>query len=216
MFNFGINPKKVKKKNTSLLKGMGIDVIEHLPYIELNEFQNDRDIARRCLVLAALLQLHFGAPNEFIESWLKENNLMEFITPNETHILDTQYSDLTEQEQSDLYWTIEAVWALAWVGRKHNNLTFNTSVEDTLAGMTPSFQDNESGEGFIEGFSSRPAKEIFTKLDQFYRAHWYAKNSDLSGSDSPAADVDLIMERRKALEWVCNKHEEWDLISLDT
>ncbi len=47
---------------------MGIDVIEHLPYIEVNEFQNDKDIACRCLVLGAILQINFGAPNNFIEN----------------------------------------------------------------------------------------------------------------------------------------------------
>ena len=72
MFSFGINPEKIKKQNTSYLKSIGIEVIDHLPYIDLNEFQNDKDIACRCLVLAALLQLNFNAPNEYIENWLKE------------------------------------------------------------------------------------------------------------------------------------------------
>ncbi len=216
MLNIGINPEKIKKQNTSYLKDIGIDVIEHLPYIELNEFQNDKDIARRCLVLAALLQLNFGAPNEFIENWLKENDLLDFLTPHEQHILATKHGDLSEQEQTNLYWTIEAIWALAWVGKKHNNLTFNTGVEDTLAGMLPSFENNESGAGFVEGFSSRPTKEIFTKLDQFYRAHWFARNNNLTGNDDQLTNLDFIMERRKALEWVCNKNEQWDDISLDT
>ncbi len=216
MFSSRINPEKIKKQNTSFLRGMGIDVIEHLPYIELNEFHNDKDIARRCLILAALLQLNFEAPNEFIENWLKENKLIQYLTPNELHILATMHSDLTEQEQTDLYWTIEAIWTLAWVGGKHSNLTFNTSVEDTLSGMLPSFQNNESSAEFIKGFNSRPAKEIFIKLDQFYRVHWYARNNNLSENDDPIANIDLIMERRKALEWVCNRNEEWDEISLDT
>jgi hypothetical protein len=216
MFGLEINPKKIKEQNTSYLKSIGIEVINHLPYIDLNEFQSDKDIARRCLVMAALLQLNFGAPNEFIENWLNENNLMEYLTPNEQHILGTKFSDLTEQEQTDLYWTIEAIWALSWVGKKHSNLTFNTGVEDTLANMLPSFQNNESGAEFIEKFKSKPKKEIFTMLDRFYRAHWYARNNNLTGKDDPNANIDLIMERRKALEWVCNKNEEWDDISLDT
>ncbi len=131
-------------------------------------------------------------------------------------ILATNQNDLTEQEKTDLYWIIEAVWALAWVGRKHNNLTFNTGVEDTLAAMLPSFENNESATEFIENYRTRPAKEIFTKLDMFYRVHWYARNNNLTGNNDSIANLDLIMERRKALEWVCNKNEEWDEISLDT
>ncbi|REK61603.1 MAG: DUF4272 domain-containing protein [Bacteroidetes bacterium] len=212
----GIDPEKIKTENTSYLKGIGIEVIDHLPYIEVNEFQEDENVAKRCLVLAALLQLYFGAPNDFIESWLKENNLTEYLTSEEQKVLNTSQDDLSDQDKTDLYWTIEAIWALAWVGNKHNDLTFNTGVEDSLANMLPSFRDNESSESFINGFKIRSKEEIFTKLDQFYRAHWFARNNSLNGKENSEIDIDLIMERRKALEWVCNKAEKWDEVSLDT
>lgn len=216
MFSFRINPEKVKHQNTSYLKSIGVDVIDHLPYIELNKFRSNEDVARRCLVMAALFQLSLGAPNEFIEDWLGENELLDCLTSHEQHLLSSPFKEISEQEQTDLYWVIEAVWALVWVGSKHNNLTFNTGVEDTLAGMLPSFQKNESGAQFIKKFKLRSTKEIFTKLDQFYRAHWYARNNQLVGKSNPVANIDLIIERRKALEWVCNQNVNWDQISLDT
>ena len=53
-------------------------------------------------------------------------------------------------------------------------------------------------------------------LDKFYRAHWFARNNDLTGKKSDKVDMDLIMERRKALEYICYAEYEWDNISLDT
>ena len=216
MLSLSIDPEKIKHKNTKYLRGIGIDVIDHLPFIDLNSFRDKKDIAKRCLVMAALLQLHFDAPNDFIENWLVENNLIQYLSPNEKHILSTKHNELKDQEQSDLYWTIEGIWALAWVGKKHDNLSFNTEVENSLSNMLPSFEKNESGIGFIDEFNIRSEKEIFTKLDQFYRAHWFARNNNLNENPNSIVNIDIIMERRKALEWACNNKEEWDEISLDT
>ncbi|MEZ5471643.1 MAG: DUF4272 domain-containing protein [Marinicella sp.] len=216
MFGNSINPQKIKKQNTKLLKKLGIDVIDHLPWIEPQPLRSAHEIASRCVLLAALLQLNFEAPNDFIAGYIKENGLWEYMTHEEEQILETNYDNLTEQEKINLYWNIETVWALAWVGKKHNVLTFNTGVENSLADMLPNFQQNESAENFINNFSIRKEKEIFIELDKFYRAHWFARNLDLNGKTSPAVNMDFIMERRKALEWVANANEDWDEISLDT
>ena len=128
MFGFKINPEKIKKKNTKQLKKCGIDVVDHLPWIEITEQRSDEDIARRCIVLASLLQLHFGAPKELIAKYLKDNDLLDSVTAEENRLLQTEHDKLDDQEKIDLYWVIEAIWALAWVGGKHDNLTLNTGV----------------------------------------------------------------------------------------
>ena len=53
-------------------------------------------------------------------------------------------------------------------------------------------------------------------LDKIYRAHWFARNNELKGEKSEKVDLDIIIERRKALEYTCYKEFEWDEISLDT
>ncbi|MEO0901446.1 MAG: DUF4272 domain-containing protein, partial [Bacteroidota bacterium] len=116
----------------------------------------------------------------------------------------------------DIYWYVEAIWAFAWVGGFHNRLTLNTPVEDSLAQIMPNIAKNEKAESFIENFKPRKEKEIFSMLDRFYRAHWFARNNNLVGVKSDKVDLDIIMERRKVLEYVCYAHEEWDEISLDT
>ncbi len=69
---------------------------------------------------------------------------------------------------------------------------------------------------FIDSFSSRKQVDVFEKLDLFYRAHWFARNNELSGKESSLVDLSIITERRKALEWVSDNHEQWDDISLST
>ena len=168
------------------------------------------------LFYSAFIQLHFGAPNDFIRYYLLENGLLSELTNDENTRLEESYDSWEEQDKTDLYWSIEAIWALAWAGKKHSNLTLNTGVENSLSSCLPNFQENESAKGFIENFSLRSEKEIFTTLDSFYRAHWFARNHSLAGQKSSLVDLDIIIERRKALEWICNIEENWDEVSLDT
>lgn len=216
MSNFVISPRRIKIENTKALRKAGIEVIDHLPAIDECQTRSPTAVASRWLAMAALLQLHFEAPEEFVEKYLLDNGLSEAWSSEERQLLDKGYHNLERQQRTDLYWTIEAIWALAWAGKKHDALSLNTAVEDGLASMLPDFQEEEPAQPYIVGYHLRSKKELFTKLDMLYRAHWFARNKDLSGGSSPLVDLDIIVERRKALEWVCDNQQEWDEISLDT
>ena len=216
MFSNKLDPEKIKAKNTKQLKKLGIDVIDHLPWIEIKKQRADPDIAKRWITMSALLQLHFNAPREFICNYLKKNELLSEVSDAEQIYIETDYSEINEQLQINLNWSIEAIWALAWVGGFHEKLTFNTGVENSLASFLPDFHELESAEKYIKKFRARKQKVVFVELDRFYRAHWYARNLQLEGKSSNKVNLSIIMERRRALEWVSNSFEVWDEISLDT
>jgi hypothetical protein len=216
LFQKKIKPEIIKNRNTKKLRSSGIEVIEHLPYLDNPDFREPKEIARRTLVLTALFQLHLQAPREVIKKWLDENGLLTNLNVEELEYLETEYSELPEQTQADIYWFVEAIWTFAWVGGLHNNLTLNTGVEDLLATLIPNIAKNEPAEKFISNFRLRKKIEIFEMLDKIYRAHWFARNNELKGEKSEKVDLDIIIERRKALEYTCYKEFEWDEISLDT
>ncbi|MBT0585400.1 DUF4272 domain-containing protein [Alteromonas oceanisediminis] len=216
MFFSRINPQKIKKKNTKTLSKLGIIVPEHLPALDIPKFRSAHEVAERCVVLAVLLQSHFGATNEFVSSYLKQNNLMRHLTEEETALLGQEYNKWEDQTKIDLYWSIEAIWALTWCGGYHGNLTFNSEVEDSLASYLPSFVDNEPAQDFLNSFTLRSEKEIIEKLDAFYRAHWFCRHSQMNNKATNLVNMDIIIERRKSLEWVCYAEESWDEICLDT
>lgn len=215
-FKRKINPEKIKLNNTKELCLIGIDVIEHLPYLETPEFRNSTEIARRMMVLTALFQLNLNAPRAVIKNWILENQLENSLTVKENRFLDIEYKDLTDQEKNDIYWYVESVWTFAWAAGLHNNLTLNTGVEGSLSDLTPNIANNASAKSFITNFKLQGEKKIFIMLDKLYRAHWFARNNNLKGITSKYVDLDIIMERRKALEYICFKNEEWDEITLDT
>jgi len=215
-FRNKIKPEKIKDRNTKQLRSNGIEVIEHLPYLDNPDFRQPKEIAHRTMVLSALFQLHLQAPREIIKKWLEENRLVNYLNKEESEYLETDYTELPEQTQIDIYWFVEAIWTFAWIGGFHNNLTLNTGVEDSLASLIPNIAKNERAEKFISEFKLRNHLEIFEMLDKFYRAHWFARNNDLTGKQSDKVDLDIIMERRKALEYTVYREFNWDEISLDT
>ena len=215
-FSKKIKPEQIKAKNTKALQSMGIDVIDHLPYLDDPDFRDSKEVAKRMMILLALFQLHLGAPTEIIKNWIEKNGLQNYLTEEEKKFLKSNFKELPEQDKIDIYWYIEAIWAFAWIGGLHNNLTFNSEVEDTLAAMLPDIKANDSADQFINNFKIRNSLEVFEMLDRFYRAHWFSRNNSLTGKVSDKADLDLIIERRKALEYVCYQEYVWDDISLDT
>jgi hypothetical protein len=214
-FDRKINPKKIKNKNTRKLRSEGLDIIDHLPSLDKPEFRDSEEVARRMMTLLALFQLHLRAPNDIIKKWLNDNKLISDLRGQEFEYLESKYTNLPRQTQTDIYWFVEAIWAFAWVGGLHNNLTLNTGVEDSLATMTPNIQKNESSAEFVSKFRLRSQLDIFEMLDKFYRAHWSARNNQMTGK-RPKANLDIIVPRRKALEYTCFKRVEWDEMTLDT
>jgi len=118
VFNTSFNPEKIKEENTKILLKQGIEVVGHLPYIERNKHRNDDEIAKRTIAMAALYQLEFGAPKDFISQYLKENSLIDQLTAEETKLLEEDYENLTDQQKVNLSWSVEAIWALTLVCKK--------------------------------------------------------------------------------------------------
>jgi hypothetical protein len=158
-----------------------------------------------------MVEVHFGAPTPVIWKWIRENDLAPALSRRDRSILDRPEADLTKQERIDLYWYLEALWALVWAGQLIPDLPIEKPVGDNLASLVPSIKQNEGGQEFRATFTLRPFPELFQMLDLYFRAHWYARDGQLNGYATGVFNLDIIMERRKALEWIADRTlEDWD------
>jgi hypothetical protein len=165
----------------------------------------------------AVLQLAFGAPKAVIGRWLRENGLLSALSNREQGILASPDAELDSQTKTDLYWYIEAVWALVWVGSLIPELEVTKCVGGNLASLLPDLRTGASASGFRSRFALRSLPEVFRALDLYYRAHWYARDGQLHGYPTTPFDLHIIIERRKALEWVCDASiNDWDETPDDT
>ena len=95
-------------------------------------------------------------------------------------------------------------------------LDFSNYCTSELAGLFPKVKNSETSGKFRALTKLRSATEIAAALDIAYCAHWAIENSKLRAQAPPGAvDPYVIVERRRALQWITTK-EEWDEVVLDT
>jgi hypothetical protein len=95
-------------------------------------------------------------------------------------------------------------------------MPLDAPVGDNLASLCPDLRYDQDGAKFVERMKLRPHEDIFRMLDLYYRAHWWTRNAQLTGQKTGALSIDIIMERRKALEWVLDGTENWDSVNMST
>lgn len=92
-----------------------------------------------------------------------------------------------------------------WAGQILKELLIDQGVGDNLVLLLPNLQANEDAGSFRRRFLLRPCDEIYSMLDFYYRAHWYARTGQLTGQPTQPFNLDVIMEWRRALEWLSDR-----------
>ncbi len=212
-----INPDNIKKESEALILKAGGEICSWLPIIELEEIKprSARDIANRALVLHAFVNASFGAPLSVLKAWLEKNNLANELSPLERKLI--YFSEFLNEEQINQFrWNIEFLWVAAWCGQFFNEFSPTQPVSEELAGFFPSIKDDEAAESFYSKFKLRQPEDLYKSLDHLYRAHWFTKNCQLTGTSSGNFNGGVVQCRRMFIEWVLNHESEWDHMELNT
>ncbi len=208
---FGLDTVEVRRESQGIITRLGGPRCDWLPWLDRTEPRDGKETANRALVMNAMVQIRFGAQVGVVKSWIDDNSLSDHLSRRERDLLHGSDEDVTEQDAADLFWYIEALWTLAWVGGLISELPIERGVGGNLASLMPDLRVNERSEQFLPKFQQRSAAEIYRMLDLYYLAHWYARDGQLNRRDTTPFSLDIIMERRKALEWVMDRTiQDWD------
>ena len=205
-----LDPNEVKAESEQLILTAGGKINDELPPLARSAMRTRDQIVARALVMNAMMQIYFDAPIEVIDGWIYDHGLTDHVSPAENEILSKRTEDLLHKEKTDLYWYIEGVWTLMWVGHLIDSLPFDRGVENFFAALAPDLQNNEDGTKFQSTMRIRPFPDLFKMLDLYYRLHWYTRDGLLHEYDTGNFRHDRIMERRRALEWVLQPSVGWD------
>jgi hypothetical protein len=206
----------VKKRSEAVVQKAGGRTCDWLPVIEMTKVRDLGAVVDRALVLNALLHLYFRAPSPIIARWIDRESLRGALSVRESKILVKPTESLTEQERIDMYWYIEALWATLWATRLIDDMPFDHGVADFMATLCPNLERNEDGSKFRQRMELRPYAELYAMRDLSYRFHWWTRDAQLKGEDTGAVRLDIVMERRKALEWILDREADWDDMPLCT
>lgn len=211
-----LDPATVKSDSETKIRRLGGKICDWLPIISREAPRTEEGLIGRALVMNALVNIHFEAPIPIIKGWIEEHRLEHHLSAAERALLLKKNEQLVEQERVDLYWYLEALWALMWAGGLVDDLDPTRGIPDSMASLCPDLQRNESGAKFSERMHLRPYDEVYRMLDLYYRLHWWTRDGRLNGYGTQPVSLDIVMERRKALEWLVDDASDWDAISLNT
>jgi hypothetical protein len=211
-----VDPQAVKERSMAEVRRLGGKTLDGLPIIEMTTARSGEALAARALVLNALVGYAYDAPASLIREWIVANGLTQSLSAAETALLRKETEELAEQERIDLSWSPEAICALMWAGGLLDGLPLGEEIPMEAFAPLPKVGQGESGQRFAGRVRLRPYAELYAMRDFYYRAHWFARDGGLNGYDTGVFVSGIIVERRKALEWLLDDTTDWDELDLST
>lgn len=213
--NQSMTPEEAKAASHAVLVARGLLINESLPLIEaIGELrpQSADAVARRSMILGCVIATTaYGANLVHYRDYLDATGLLSAASTRERDLLtrDTH----SAQEKINATWMAECVQALAWCIKLTDHIDPLRPCENELATLFPRpFNDPAP---FVQSAKLRPFDEIYAQADLHYRLHWAARNARLMGTQS-SLDEGIVMERRKALDWVIGVEADWDEVPGNT
>jgi hypothetical protein len=208
-----LDPSFIKKKSEEIIRSYGGKVNTLLEQTEFTRSRPPREIIERTAIVSVMMQIYFGIETSAAKQWIDDNHLTYRLSPSESEILQKQNKDLTEDEQTNLYWYIEALWAFFWIGSYITDLSIDKPVQDCVVQLMPHvYRDGDYQ--ILNKMFPRQDEELYQMADLYYRCHWIAENAHQNGQSSGFLSIDVMMERRKALLWTIHPHYNWDSVPL--
>lgn len=220
--NKTISPEERRANNNAFIKSLGIMCYEQLPVIEKVEKIKDIDtICKRAIAcfLSCQLACDINEDNdveestEFFKELLERYEVSDKLYENEKQLFTGNY---TKQNAINIAWEYESYWALVWVLGLIDDIKMSDEICDCEKAIAL-FVENEDYNEFKKSCKLRSIDEILDMTDLYFRYHWACVEKSIKPeTEIGNINPDVVIERRKALEWVISDEYDWNNISLDT
>ena len=206
------------------LKLYGIDYIENLPVTyEANEvkIKSIEDIAKRYIANIISIQVAYDLLNNadvdcslnFFNDLLNMYESRDALNELERKVLR---KELGKKELVNLTWQYESLNVLSWVLGLKKDLNFPNEVCDASY-LVEVIATSKNLSEFIVKCNIIDVETILDELDLEYRYHWAIVDKRINPSTNAVGlDEEIVVERRRALEWLFEDIDDWNKISLNT
>lgn len=175
--------------------------------------QTAEKVARRCLVLMAVVAAGHKKPRAAIRKWLRRENLLKELTPEEKRLFSSARVSLRQQVWAT--WRVEALAPLLWSIGAIPRLGKPKLLANTRKLLSPLYQTTTE---FVRAAKLRSKRDLVRASTEIYETNWAVRDARINDTKIPG-DVDpgIVQERHHALNWLLNDlGEEWDDVSTDT
>ena len=213
--------KNRRQKNNEYLKNHNITYKDSLACIHDENnvtMKNIDEVCKRAITSLLVIQIACDIRNgsyeqskEFFLPILKKFGVLDYLNSKEKRIMDGTYS---EQDVIDMDWEYEAYWSICWCLGLVNDISDASTTCD--CDIAISFvMKSQSIDDFKSKCHLRNISEILDMEDLYYRYSWAINEKKIN----PAAtigklDTSNVLERRRGLEWIISKENDWYNIDL--
>ena len=206
---------KIRDWSRTILNKAGIPLNPNLPILDSLQLRSKEEIAERLVIQYALAGIADDVSPEFLKDWLSENGLYPALSDYDRHFLETK--TLSSEEINELSWKQESLWTLCWIGLLVDELGLPIQECD-LSEIFQFLPPDVEYQKFLSDFSVRNTLDIFRKVDLYYCLHSSYVHPELWDKNTfpDGLKIEVLLERRLALEWAVDPNTPWHEISLDT
>jgi len=198
----------------------------------VDKMRSADEVARRCLVLHAVLAVEHAVPREQVVSWLRGEGLWDAVSPEELQFLLSESP--TPQQRVNATWSAEALFPLLWSLGLIRELPSPERLCDLQliqSVLPPLFEPTAE---FISSVRLRSDSEIHAANEEIYQIHWRVRDAQLRGQPTPPGklprmpvedceppvevyNAGVVQERHYGLNWLIGYcGQDWDDITTDT
>ena len=222
---FDSKHKAKERRNTTIQKldALGVDHCEGLPLIGGYKLcKSEKEICKRfiaSLFFSALAteymqsRADFDESKEVTERAVEAFRLKDALLPDEKKMLEACDESTAIKES----WAVECCCMLAWaLGLLPDS---DVEIPDTEGAydLFRFIEPYDTLDAFMASCKLRGIEEIMDMLDLYYNYHWACVDHRLNlTTRCGTLNEEVVMERRKALEWLVCTDKDWNEISLDT
>ena len=215
---------EVRKEQTEKrLKEMGIAYNRYLPLIESSEdvvLKGLDDICKRAIACLISIQVgldigqsDYEESKEFFADILSKYGVESCLNEKEKRLFN---GNCSKQDAIDVVWTYEAYWSLVWALGLIDDISNAVEICDCQKAISL-VSECGSLEEFKKQCHVRDIEEILDMLDLYYRYDWACTEKRFNPQTSIGGlNPEVVVERRKGLEWLISEENDWFDISLDT
>jgi hypothetical protein len=201
----------IRQASWDIASKLGFAANDGLPLLDASTVTRSKDeIVNRVFGTLSLAASAYGLDRRKALAWLEREGSLEILTSTEREFLGGRQMNPTPFIEQ-----IEGMWALCWSLKVVPDLDFAKPCSGDFVKMLPDLKKDEAGAAYRRNASLRDSEEVVAKCDVAYCLHWAVVHAGLTGKLKKAIKPYVIVERRRALEWLLSD-ETWDEAPLDT
>lgn len=209
------DPISIRRESLKWLNEHSVSIHPHLPLLEINKLRSPRDVAQRIVALYCMAGIANGADSAMLLDWLKADGRIDCLESSE--IATLRQSTHSDERLNELSWMQESLYTLCWCSAVVEDLPF-PDRECDLSRAFPKIPPERDFEDFAASIMLRDQYTLFQALDCYYNLHAALVHPELwNGPDRKLIPLlQIVLERRHALEWICSPLGPWRDVVLDT